>query len=167
MSATSEADLRGDLYGDLAPWFHLLTSPEDYDEEAAFTLGLLRAHVVGPLETLLELGSGGGNMASHLKRALRLTLTDLSPEMLALSAPLTSGHARWADKGRVSGDRHDPRTWERVNVASMPERRVAELYGQRFSANCEMGASIVGWAGPTSRGPWGSPLPSTVGSSGA
>ena len=32
--------------------------------------------------TLLELGSGGGNMASHLKRDLRLTLTDLSMQML-------------------------------------------------------------------------------------
>jgi SAM-dependent methyltransferase len=73
-----------DLYGELAPWFHLLTSPEqeDYAEEAALVLGLLREHVDGPLETLLELGSGGGNMASHLKRDLRLTLTDLSPRML-------------------------------------------------------------------------------------
>ena len=73
-----------DLYGELAPWFHLLTSPdqEDYGEEAALVLGLLREQVDGPIETLLELGSGGGNMASHLKRDLRLTLTDLSPRML-------------------------------------------------------------------------------------
>jgi SAM-dependent methyltransferase len=78
-----------DLYGaDLASWFHLLTPPEEYVEEAAFALGLLREHVVGPLDTLLELGSGGGNMASHLKQALRVTLTDLSPEMLSISAPL-------------------------------------------------------------------------------
>lgn len=78
----------GDLYGDLAPWFHLLTPPEEYADEAAFTLGLLREHVVGPLETLLELGAGGGNMASHLKVSLRLTLTDLSPRMLELSASI-------------------------------------------------------------------------------
>lgn len=78
----------GDIYGDLAPWFHLLTPPEDYDGDAAFALGLLREHVIGRLETLLELGSGGGNTASHLKRDLRLTLTDLSPEMLAVSATL-------------------------------------------------------------------------------
>jgi SAM-dependent methyltransferase len=77
-----------DLYGELAPWFHLLTSPEqeDYAEEAALVLGLLREHADGPLETMLELGSGGGNMASHLKRDLRLTLTDLSPPMLEESA---------------------------------------------------------------------------------
>jgi SAM-dependent methyltransferase len=74
-----------ELYTDLAPWFHLLTSPDDYDEEAAFTLRLLRERIDGPLETMLELGSGGGNTASHLKRDLRLTLTDLSPQMLDLS----------------------------------------------------------------------------------
>ena len=84
MSRSSE----GGLYGDLAPWFHLLTPPEEYVDEAAFTLELLRQHVVGRLGTLLELGSGGGNMASHLKGALRLTLTDLSSRMLELSATL-------------------------------------------------------------------------------
>lgn len=73
------------MYRDLAPWFHLLTPPEEYAGEAAAVLELLRKSVDGPLKTLLELGSGGGNIASHLKRDLRLTLTDLSPEMLELS----------------------------------------------------------------------------------
>jgi len=73
------------LYGELAPWFHLLTPPEEYAGEAAAILELLRKHVDGPLETLLELGSGGGNTASHLRHDLQLTLTDLSPEMLQLS----------------------------------------------------------------------------------
>jgi SAM-dependent methyltransferase len=76
------------MYDDLAPWFHLLTAPEEYVDEASFILDLLRRHVDGPLETLLELGSGGGNTASHLKRDLRLTLTDLSAPMLELSATL-------------------------------------------------------------------------------
>jgi SAM-dependent methyltransferase len=73
------------MYGDLAPWFHLLTPPEEYAGEAAAILTLLEEHVEGPLETLLELGSGGGNTASHLGRRLRLTLTDLSPQMIELS----------------------------------------------------------------------------------
>src|SRR5437868_8554126 len=73
------------IYGELASWFHLLTPPEEYESEAAAALALLRGKVDGPLETLLELGSGGGNMASHLKREVRLTLTDLSAEMLAVS----------------------------------------------------------------------------------
>ena len=47
--------------------------------------------VVGPeARTLLELGSGGGNNASHLKARFECTLTDLSPDVLALrrSIPL-------------------------------------------------------------------------------
>jgi SAM-dependent methyltransferase len=76
------------MYDDLAPWFHLLTAPEEYADDAAFVLAAVREAATGPVETLLELGSGGGNTASHLKRDLRVTLTDLSPQMLALSATI-------------------------------------------------------------------------------
>ena len=76
------------LYDELAGWFHLLTSPAEYAEEASAILGLLRANVDGPLETLLELGSGGGNTASHLRASLRLTLTDVSAPMLEVSRAL-------------------------------------------------------------------------------
>jgi SAM-dependent methyltransferase len=73
------------MYSDLAPWFHLLTDPADYADEAAFTVAVVEATIEGDARTLLELGSGGGNNASHLKRRFACTLTDLSPEMLALS----------------------------------------------------------------------------------
>jgi SAM-dependent methyltransferase len=76
------------LYSDLAPWFHLLTHPSDYAEEAAFVVRVVEAAGDGTAETLLELGSGGGNNASHLKARFECTLTDLSPEMLALSRTL-------------------------------------------------------------------------------
>ncbi len=76
------------MYYDLTDWFYLLTAPPDYADEAAFLLGLFREHVTSPLETLLELGSGGGNTASHLRRDLRLTLSDVAPAMLALSRTL-------------------------------------------------------------------------------
>jgi SAM-dependent methyltransferase len=75
------------LYGDLAPWFHLLTSPADYAAEAE----RYRRLVVGAVpeaRTLLELGSGGGNNASHLKQHFSCTLSDISPQMLALSRTL-------------------------------------------------------------------------------
>lgn len=75
------------LYSDLAPWFHLLTSPEDYAEEAGFYTKLIRA-VVPEATTLLELGSGGGNNASHMKAGFTCTLSDLSADMLALSREL-------------------------------------------------------------------------------
>jgi len=73
------------IYSDLAPWFHLLTHPSDYEEEADFIERVVDAVAEGPASTLLELGSGGGNNASHLKRRFTCTLTDLSPEMLELS----------------------------------------------------------------------------------
>ena len=73
------------MYGKLAPWFHLLTAPEDYAEEAAFYRKALAEAIGRKPTTLLELGSGGGNNASHMKRHVRLTLVDLSPKMLALS----------------------------------------------------------------------------------
>ncbi len=49
---------------------------------------MIEATAVGEIATLLELGSGGGNNASHLKHRFECTLTDLSPEMLALSRTL-------------------------------------------------------------------------------
>lgn len=79
------------MYDELADWFHLLTAPAEYAEEAELILALLREHVDGPLETLLELGSGGGNTASHLRAALRLTLSDVAPAMLDLSRGLNPG----------------------------------------------------------------------------
>lgn len=76
------------LYGDLASWFHLLTAPEEYQEEAELYRQLLVDAAEGPIRTVLELGSGGGNNASHLKAHFAMTLTDLSPEMLAISREL-------------------------------------------------------------------------------
>ncbi len=76
------------LYRELADWFHLLTPPEDYAEEAGFYADTLRGAAAHPLETVLELGSGGGNNASHMKANFRMTLVDLSPEMLAVSRSL-------------------------------------------------------------------------------
>jgi len=76
------------LYTELADWFHLLTAPADYAEEAAFFLRLFTQAGGAPTRTLLELGSGGGNMASHYKRDVQATLTDLSPQMLSLSERL-------------------------------------------------------------------------------
>ncbi len=81
------------MYGELASWFHLVTAPADYADEAAEVVRLLAEHgvEVGPVKpeaTVLELGSGGGNTASHLKAHARLTLTDISPAMLELSARL-------------------------------------------------------------------------------
>jgi SAM-dependent methyltransferase len=72
------------LYTDLATWWPLLSPPGDYEEEAAFYERVLSDACAGA-RTLLELGSGGGNNASHMKRRFDCTLVDPSPGMLAHS----------------------------------------------------------------------------------
>ena len=74
------------LYGELAPWWPLMSPPEHYAQEAELYLALLAEAAGAPPETLLELGSGGGHLACHLPGAL--TLVDQSAEMLALSRSL-------------------------------------------------------------------------------
>jgi SAM-dependent methyltransferase len=76
------------LYRELASWWPLLSAPEDYAEEAAFYQRTIIEACARTPEALLELGSGGGNNASHLKERFRMTLTDLSPDMLKVSEAL-------------------------------------------------------------------------------
>jgi SAM-dependent methyltransferase len=73
------------LYGEFASWFHLLTSPDDYVVEAELYGRILTDSAEIPVTTVLELGSGGGNNASHMKARFQLTLVDLSDQMLELS----------------------------------------------------------------------------------
>lgn len=72
------------MYGELAKWWPLLSPPSEYVEEAEDLLPMLRAAPDKPPRTVLELGSGGGSLASHLKGEYQLTLTDLSPAMLEI-----------------------------------------------------------------------------------
>ncbi len=76
------------LYDDLTSWWPLLSAPEDYEEEAEFYARQLREHCSTPPHTLLELGSGGGNNAFHMKRHFELTLVDKSPGMVDVSRRL-------------------------------------------------------------------------------
>jgi SAM-dependent methyltransferase len=73
------------LYTDLARWWPLFSPPSHYVEEAADLLPVLLNAPDTPPTTLLELGSGGGSLASHLKGRLQLTLSDRSAQMLAVS----------------------------------------------------------------------------------
>ena len=70
------------LYTELAGWWQLVSPTKDYVDEAAFFRELFRAENA---RTILELGSGGGNIAWFLKRDFTLTLTDISGAMLAES----------------------------------------------------------------------------------
>ncbi len=74
------------LYTRLAEWWPLLSAPCDYAEEAEFYRKTL-VSACAP-RTVLELGCGGGNNASHLKAHFDLTLVDISPKMLEVSEKL-------------------------------------------------------------------------------
>lgn len=75
------------FYGDLAVWWPLISPPEEYAEEAAFAATVLRSASI-PVREVLELGSGGGHNAAHLKASFTMTLTDLSEDMLDVSRRL-------------------------------------------------------------------------------
>jgi SAM-dependent methyltransferase len=76
------------LYSEFAEYWPLFASPDEYRKEVAFFARLLKRSSSPPPRTVLELGSGGGNSASHLKAHFEMTLVDLSPQMLAVSRAL-------------------------------------------------------------------------------
>ncbi|HUH07134.1 MAG TPA: class I SAM-dependent methyltransferase [Egibacteraceae bacterium] len=94
------------FYTELATWWPLISPPEEYEREAAFLAGLLESASI-PVHEVLELGSGGGHSASHLKRRFTMTLVDESDEMLAVSRALNPecehrlGDMRTARLGRA------------------------------------------------------------------
>jgi SAM-dependent methyltransferase len=75
------------VYTDLAGWWPLISPPGEYADEAAYLAGVFGAAGI-PVRDVLDLGSGGGGVAVHLKDRLALTLVDLSDEMLAVSRQL-------------------------------------------------------------------------------
>lgn len=76
------------LYSELAEWWPLFSAPADYEAEAEVFRKLILENARIPVKTMLELGSGGGNNALFLKKDFRMTLVDLSPEMLKVSEKL-------------------------------------------------------------------------------
>src|SRR5690349_23802772 len=75
------------LYTELADWWPLISPPDVYADEAAYLAGVLGS-AVPPVREVLDLGSGGGNVATHLKGRFAMTLVDLSEDMLAVSRRL-------------------------------------------------------------------------------
>jgi SAM-dependent methyltransferase len=76
------------MYEELASWWPLLSPPSDYEEEAAFFAAALASACDTPPRTVLELGSGGGHNASHLKARFAMVLVEPSPGMRAVSRTL-------------------------------------------------------------------------------
>lgn len=94
------------LYGELAAWWPLMSAPDEYVEEAALYGRALADACELPPRSCLELGSGGGNNASHLKARFAMTLVEPSPGMLEVSRRLNpecehvQGDMRTARLGR-------------------------------------------------------------------
>lgn len=76
------------IYDDLAVWWPLMSPPEEYEAEAKPVACLLSPNPTTDRPRLLELGSGSGHLASHLKARFDMTLVDLSPRMLEQSCRL-------------------------------------------------------------------------------
>ena len=79
------------LYSDLASWWPLFSPASEYEGEAESILELL-AEALGRMPaSALELGSGGGHLASFLRRRFPMTLVDVAPGMLEVSKKLNPG----------------------------------------------------------------------------
>jgi SAM-dependent methyltransferase len=77
------------LYNELASWWPVMSPPIEYAEEAAFYKNALHNASTQPIRSVLELGSGGGHNASHLKHHYdEMVLVDASTGMLAVSRAL-------------------------------------------------------------------------------
>ena len=98
------------FYDELADWWPLFSPPEEYVEEAADLLARIAPHAPQAGGTLLELGSGGGSLASHLTSRFALTLTDRSAGMLAVNRALNP------DCEHVLGDMRDLRLGRTFDV---------------------------------------------------
>ena len=95
------------LYNDLASWWPVISPPSEYAEEAALYVDMIQAASNFPVREVLELGSGGGNNASHMKRAFDLTLVEPAEGMRELSRALNpecahaDGDMRYVRLGRT------------------------------------------------------------------
>jgi SAM-dependent methyltransferase len=76
------------LYTDLTPWYDVIDPHEDHADEGVVFHAAFRRVVTPSPKTLLELGSGAGHNAFHLKPHYHCTLTDISERMLELSRSL-------------------------------------------------------------------------------
>lgn len=93
------------MYVEAASWWPLLSPPEEYADEADHLRGVLRGARI-EVTSVLDLGSGGGHLASHLTPYLDVCLVDLSSAMLDVSRALNPGSEHiCADMRTWRGDR--------------------------------------------------------------
>jgi trans-aconitate methyltransferase len=69
------------LYDDIAGWWPVISPPAEYAEEATLYVEMIQASARRQVREVLELGSGGGNNASHMKHTFSMTLVEPSDGM--------------------------------------------------------------------------------------
>jgi len=91
-AASEQPDRSGGhaMYRDLAPWWPLLSPPDDDEAESAYIATALCSAGI-TVRNVLHLGSAVGRTAAHLDRHFTMTLVDRCPEMLAVSRTLNPG----------------------------------------------------------------------------
>ena len=132
------------LYGELAPWWPLLSAPEEYEEEAAVYRELLTGAARRDVRRVLELGSGGGSNAFHMKRHFELTLSDLSAEMLDVSRSLNPEceHVQ-GDMRNLRLDRRFDAVFVHDAIDYMTTESDLAAVMRTIVAHCESGAGVV------------------------
>ncbi len=75
------------LYTELAEWWPVISPPGEYAADAAAIAAAFGTAAID-VRDALDLGSGGGHVAAHLKDRFSLTLVDLSEQMLTVSRQL-------------------------------------------------------------------------------
>ncbi len=132
------------LYDELTSIYPFVSAPEEYEGEATSIAGLLDATATQPPRDVLELGSGAGHLASRLRERYAMTLTDLSPAMLALSRAL---NPQWE---HVEGDMRTlrlGRTFDAVIVHDAVVYMTTELdlraAIETAAVHCRAGGAVV------------------------
>ena len=119
-----------------------MSGPEEYAEEARHYGALLDAF--GPAAEVLELGSGGGHNAVHLKRGRALVLVDRSPAMLRQSRRLNPEcrHVAGDMRGVRLGRRFDAVfVHDAIDYLLTPLDLTAALVNAR--AHCRDGGTVL------------------------
>ncbi|MCK6502215.1 class I SAM-dependent methyltransferase [Myxococcota bacterium] len=122
------------LYEELAAWWPLLAPPEDYADEASLTLAILAHGRGAPLGSLLELGSGAGQLALHMPADLDVVLLDLSPAMLAASRAWNPGRTH------VQADMRDADLGRRFDAVLLHDAVMYLLEPEDLAAACATAA---------------------------
>jgi len=131
------------FYGELASWWPLISPPEEYTEEAAYISSVLGSSGQ-PMRDVLELGSGGGHNAAHLKKQFAMTLVDISEEMLDVSRRLNPecGHQQ-GDMRTVRLGRTFDAVFVHDAVDYMTTREDLQLAVQTAFEHCRPGGVAV------------------------